>query len=195
MTAFRLLTLFIAFLIPLCADSSNGNGNGNGNGNSSASGNFKASLTGYDEVLPVWTTAAGNITVQVDTSTAKITVAIEYSNLTATPTAVRLHWGPPTVNGPAIMAVCGAPSSNVCPANGATATTFTFTAQALVKVDPQTNLTGSFPAANLNAFVDALNEGVVYANVYTQQLPNGEIRGQLGRGNGPTNPRRGGPKP
>lgn len=183
MRPFCSLGLFITFLIPLCAD----------NGGSTSSGNFKASLTGYDEVLPVWTPATGDITVQVDVAAAKITITLQYSNLNASPaTAVRLYWGQSAVNGQAILTVCGG-SPNVCPTNGAQPATFTFTAQALQAVS-QPGFKEYFPAANLNAFIDSLTQGVVYANISTQQFPNGEIRGQLGHGNSASNGRGGGPK-
>jgi hypothetical protein len=167
-----------------------------------SSGNFKAALSGYEEVLPVWTSATGDVTISVDTSAAKITVTMKYSNLSSAPVAAHLHWGPAGVSGPVILTLCGA-APNVCPANGAAASTFTYTAQALAAVAAPAGLTGYFPAANLTAFIDALQHGAIYANVHTQSLPNGEIRGQVGHGksggvgNGPpdNNPGKGhGPK-
>ena len=152
--------------------------------NPASSGNFKATLTGYEELLPVSTKAIGEITASVDAAAAKSTITLKYFDLGSAPTTAQLHWGQEGVSGPAILTICGGTSGNVCPTNEAAATTFTFTAQALQAVIATAggNLTGSFPAASLEAFTDALRGGVVYENIHTQSLPYGEIRGQLWRG-------------
>ena len=173
----KTLSLFAAaalLIVPVWADNDD---------KASSSGNFKATLSGYEEVLPVWTSATGDMTISVDTSAAKITVTMKYSNLSSAPVAAHLHWGRSGAAGPVILTLCGA-APNVCPANGGAATAFTYTTQALAAVGAPTGLTGYFPAANLTAFIDALKNGVIYANVHTQNFPNGEIRGQVGHGKG-----------
>ncbi len=148
-----------------------------------AAGSFKALMTGYQEISPVYTKGTGEITVASDIDTSKLTITLNYANITAAPIAVRLFWGSAAVTGAPVLNICGSPTSNVCPASGASAT-FTF-APGLIQGVPGTG----FPAGNLSALVDAMQNGVIYANVFTQQFPNGELRGQLGRGFG------GGPKP
>ena len=142
-------------------------------------GTFKAGMSGYEQVLPVYTRATGSVNVKLQETTFAIT--LKYENLTTAPATAQLRWGQSGVTGPAILTICGAPSPNTCPANGAEAT-FTFNAQALQAVSSATP-TGFFPAADLEAFRAALRAGVIHASVQTQRFANGEIRGQLGLGN------------
>jgi hypothetical protein len=143
------------------------------------SGTFKAGMSGYEQVLPVRTKATGSVDVKLQDGS--FTVTLSYENLTTAPTSAQLRWGQAGVTGPLVLTICGAPSSNTCPADGAEAT-FTFNVQALQAVNNATP-TGFFPAADLEAFRDALRAGVINASVQTQRFANGEIRGQLGLGN------------
>lgn len=143
-------------------------------------GSLKTRLTGYEEVLPVYTPASGDVSVRFEESPDRVIVTLRYEKLATAVQAAHLHWGQSGVTGPVILTLCGAQSGNTCPANGDQAL-FTFNAQAVQGVAAGTP-TGFFPANDLNALRDGLRSGVVYANVHTQQFPGGEIRGQLGLG-------------
>jgi hypothetical protein len=145
-----------------------------------STGTFRATLSGFNEVLPVFTTASGEVTVRVEESPGRILVTLKYSNLSSVPLMAHLHWGQKGVNGPVILPICG-PGGETCPANGVERT-FMLPATTLSAAAASGQATGFFPAANAAALVAGLRNGTVYANVHTQQFSGGEIRGQLGRG-------------
>ena len=151
-----------------------------------ATGTFRASLSGFNEVLPVYTTATGDVAVRVEESPARIFVTLKYSNLGSVPLMAHLHWAQKGVSGPIILPICG-PGGETCPANGVEKT-FTLAVTALVAAGPSGQATGFFPAGNVTALLAGLRNGAVYANVHSQQFGGGEIRGQLGRGNSATAP-------
>ena len=153
-----------------------------------AGGPLKTRLSGYEEVLPVYTPASGEVSVRFEESPDRAIVSLRYEKLATPVQAAHLHWGQSGVTGPVILTLCGGASGNTCPANGDEAV-FTFNALAVQGVAAAAP-TGFFPANDLNALREALRRGVVYANVHTREFPGGEIRGQLslgmqdGKGNG-----------
>jgi hypothetical protein len=145
-----------------------------------STGIFRATLSGFNEVLPVFTTATGDVAVRVEESPARIVVTLKYSNLSSVPLMAHLHWGQRGVNGPIILPICG-PAGETCPANGVEKT-FTIPAMSLAAAGASGQATGFFPAGNVAALLAGIRSGAVYANVHSQQFSGGEIRGQLGRG-------------
>jgi hypothetical protein len=112
--------------------------------------NFKADLSGKNEVPPNTTAGSGSVTATYDTDTKKLTWKGSYSGLTGPATAAHFH-------GPAD------PGKN---------------AGVMVPIAPATSpLEGS---ATLNdAQAKALLDGEMYVNVHTAVNKGGEIRGQL----------------
>ncbi len=115
---------------------------------------FAGTLTGGNEVPPKLTPAKGSATATLDTQTKILTYTVEYSDLTAAPTAAHFH-------GPAD--------------EGANA-------GVIVKFDSaQSPISGT--ATLTDDQMSSLMGGKWYANVHSEANPAGEIRGQMVRNN------------
>jgi CHRD domain len=114
--------------------------------------NFKASLSGKNEVPPNSASASGTVTATYDTDSKKLTWKGSYSGLSGPATAAHLH-GP-------------APSGK--------------NAGVMIPINPHgPSFEGS---ATLNdAQAKALMDGDLYVNIHTAANKAGEIRGQLAK--------------
>ena len=124
-----------------------------------ATNTYKANLAGTNEVPPVTSNGAGNVTAVLDVSSKVLTITGTYRNLSGSVIAsgAFVH-GPAdaTANANPLFALTATPTS----ANGGTLvqkTTITLTA----------------------AQVDALRSDMLYINLRTNAYPTGEIRGQI----------------
>lgn len=141
-----------------------------------ASGQHKAVLSGYQEVPSTYTTGSGAATVQADETGKSLTVTLRYSNLKGVAKAAHLHLGQPGVNGGIVASLCGADGKPACPAQ---ATDFVVTVNAA-----DVKAVQGLEAGALDGVLDALEHGALYVNIHTDKFADGEIRGQLRRGNG-----------
>jgi hypothetical protein len=142
------------------------------------SGKFSATMSGFNENLPILTDGTGSFhaTLRGDT----LTYTETFSNLTSPVTQSHIHFGQRAVNGGIFLFLCsnlttptppaGTPA---CPVNGGTVSR-TVTAADVVAVAAQNVPAGSFSAA-----VRILHSKDAYVNVHTVNFPAGEIRGQL----------------
>jgi hypothetical protein len=140
-----------------------------------------ARLSGANEVPAYITNGSGNVTVKVTEAPASISVTIKYENLKGTAQAAHLHLGNKWETGAVVVPICGV-AGRVCPASG-TEQTFTFP----LTVGVITPLPIQGFAGDVASLIQALKSGVIYANVHTNapgNAVNGEIRGQVGRGQG-----------
>ena len=143
------------------------------------SGNFRAHLTGDNEVPPNESQGQGQAIIQVNEDETAISYRLIASNIENV-VASHIHVGAPDVNGPVVAFLFG----NVPPAGGRTdgvLATGTITAA---------NLVGPLTGQPLSALVDEIEAGNTYVNVHTNDgvdppntgpgdFPGGEIRGQL----------------
>ena len=112
--------------------------------------NFKASLSGKNEVPPNGATASGSVTATYDTATKKLTWKGSYSGLSGPATAAHLHGPAPTGKNAGVM----------------------------IPINPHgPSFQGS--ATLTDAQVSALMSGELYVNIHTAANKAGEIRGQL----------------
>ena len=148
----------------------------------------KTRLSGANEIPVNLSTGTGVVSLSVTEAPASISITISYSGLTGNANVAHLHLGNPWENGLPVVTICGGTSGRQCPAQG-TEQTFTFplTGNAITAIPAQ-----AF-TADVATLIRALDKGMIYANVHTNAFPNGEIRGQLGRGRsmGNENPGRG----
>ncbi len=157
-TTLLLSVLFVCFGIP---------------GAQSATELFSADLSGENEVPPINT--AGSATFHTDT----ITFSLTYSGLSANPLVAHLHFGPTKVNGGVMIFLCGGGGQPACPAATSGTVTGTITAANVVGPGAQ-----GITAGDLDSALEAVREGLAYANMHTVNFPSGEIRGQVTRGAG-----------
>ena len=143
----------------------------------SPAGQFKAQLSGFNQVPPVLTAASGAVSAEFDETANTVQVTLTWSGLVGVAQSAQLHFGQKGVNGNIIAFLCGG-GKPACPINeGTLSATIT---PSDVKVIPGQGIA----AGDFEALLLAIRQGAVYVNVYTDKFTAGEIRGQLGRGMG-----------
>jgi hypothetical protein len=147
------------------ANDTNTNNNENNNGiNDSTNVEYSTVLSGDQEVPPVNTQATGI----ADFSPSNDGDSIDYT-ITATDieevTAGHIHFGIESQNGPVVATLFefDSPQNEVSESG-------------TINSD---DLSGPLEGMQISDLVDAFNDGNTYANIHTQQNPNGEIRGQI----------------
>lgn len=126
---------------------------------------YTAHLDGAGEVPDVVTLAQGQAVFKV--GDGEISYRLIASNIDQAVQA-HIHLGTAEVNGPVVAFLFG-PSAGVD--NDGVLATGTITAA---------NLRGPLLGADLQALIDAMEDGEAYVNVHTVANPGGEIRGQIG---------------
>ena len=142
----------------------------------SGHGQFKADLTGYNEVPAVVTTASGQVTVAVSSDQTELNVTLNFSKLLGVAQSASLYLGSSATTGGVVATLCGG-TTPACPTAADGMVTVTLSASDVLAVAAQ-GLAAGDPAS----VIQALANGALYVNVVTTKFPNGEIRGQLGRG-------------
>ena len=137
---------------------------------------FSASLVGDNEVPPINT--AGSADFQMDIGNT-ITFSLAFSGLSSNLIFSHLHFAPTKVPGGIMIFLCGGGGQPACP--GGTSGTITGTITAGNVTGPTSQ--GIAPG-DLNSALEAVRDGIAYANMHTTMFPGGEIRGQVRRGEG-----------
>lgn len=140
---------------------------------------FSASLRPSHEVPAVSSpAAAGEFRATLDPINDVLDYELSFSGLQANVLQAHIHIAQPNVNGGIVLWLCGTAANPgpagtpTCPASGA--------------------ITGQLRAANVTAVatqgialgdfdevIEAMRDGLAYANVHSVQSPGGEIRGQI----------------
>jgi hypothetical protein len=150
-----------------------------GAGSLLAESQFKANLSGYDEVPTVSTASSGHISVQIAKDEKSLSVTLTFSKLEGVAQSATLHFGAPATSGGVFAFICGSPKPS-CPTTTDGTVTTTIAANDIIALTSQ-----GIVAADLAAVIRAIENGSVYANVRTTKFSTGEIRGQLDHGGGP----------
>jgi CHRD domain len=171
-----LLALLALGVLPAPAGAQ-GKGNGKSQGN--GQGQFGAVLTGYQEVPAISTRGRAELRARLrDSSTLEF--ELRYADLEGgNPSAAHIHLGQRGATGGVVAFLCGGGNKPACPAAPSGTVTGT-----IVAADVQAVPAQGIAANEFNEVVAALRAGVTYANVHNATYPNGEIRGQIGPGNG-----------
>lgn len=141
--------------------------------------NYRAHLSGDNEVPPRETRAQGQAIVQLSRDKTQLDYRLIASNIENV-VASHIHIGPAGVNGPVVAFLFGAVAPGAGRTDGVLATG-TITGADLV---------GPLAGQPLSALIDAIEAGNTYVNVHTNDgvpptntgpgdFPGGEIRGQL----------------
>jgi hypothetical protein len=137
---------------------------------------FSASLSGAEEVPPINTDGSGAFRMQIRDT---ITFTLTFDGLSSPLSVAHLHFGQTNVSGGVMIFLCGGGGQPACPATTSGTITGTITAA---------NVTGpaaqGIAAGDLDSALEAVRDGLSYANMHTTNFPGGEIRGQLRRGRG-----------
>ena len=141
-----------------------------------AKGQFKADLTGFNEVPAVLTTGSGQVTVAPSSDQKSLAVTLNFTKLVGVAQSASLYLGLPSTTGGAVALICGG-TKPACPTTADGTVTITLSANDVLAVPAQ-----GLAAADLASALEALANGSIYVNVITNKFPSGEVRGQLGRG-------------
>lgn len=144
---------------------------------------MRASLSGFNEVLPKATMATGEFKAKA--SGGKIVFTLTYSGLTTPAFMAHFHFAQPAVNGGIFIWLCGRPGTpahQICPPGTTARATVTGTITAS-DIQPL-NAVGTPADQDLNAgdmatALRIIESGDAYVNVHSDRFPGGEIRGQI----------------
>jgi hypothetical protein len=137
---------------------------------------FSASLAGANEVPPI--NSAGTAAFEMTISDT-ITFSLTFSGLSSTLVVSHLHFAPTKVAGGVMIFLCGGGNQPACPA--ATSGTINGTITAANVTGPSAQ---GITAGDLTSALEAVRDGLSYANMHTTTFPGGEIRGNVKRGGG-----------
>jgi hypothetical protein len=135
---------------------------------------FSADLAGENEVPPINTAGSATFDMAIGNT---ITFSLTFSGLSSNLLVAHLHFAPTKVAGGVMIFLCGGGGQPACPS--ATSGTITGTITAANVVGPTTQ---GITAGDLDSALEAVREGLAYANMHTANFPGGEIRGQVHRG-------------
>lgn len=143
-----------------------------------AGGKLTASLRGFEEVPATEVVNSGSFNATVNGAGTEVTYTLTYNVPEGTVTQAHLHFAQKGVNGGIVVFLCsnlgnGPAGTQSCPEHGGTIRG-TFTADDVLAVGAQ-----SAAAGDLDSVLRAARAGIVYANVHTNELPGGSIRGQV----------------
>jgi hypothetical protein len=138
---------------------------------------FSARLIGAEEVPPINT--AGTADFQMTIQQGTITFELTWAGLSAPAEVAHLHFAPTKVSGGVMIFLCGGGNQPACPATTEGTITGTITSA---------NVTGptaqGINPGDLDSALEAVRDGLSYANIHNENFPSGEIRGQVRRGSG-----------
>jgi hypothetical protein len=144
-----------------------------------AKANFRATLTGYQEVPAVNTVAEGVFEAKLEG--AGFSYTLTYSGLQAPVQQAHIHFAQPSVNGSIVVWLCGTTAlpgpagTPPCPGTSGSVSGFVTADNVLAASTASQQLA----AKDLDAVIEAMLAGVAYANIHTTASPGGEIRGQI----------------
>jgi hypothetical protein len=130
---------------------------------------FQALMTNQGEVPPTPSAGRGlaSLVLSADGSTLYYNVSI--TGMSSSVTAAHIHLGPRGQNGEVVVNFCGAGNTPACTSEG------TIASGAITS----SSLVGPLAGHSLADLIVAMTAGGTYANVHSQEFPNGEIRGQV----------------
>jgi hypothetical protein len=131
--------------------------------------------------------AKGTFKAVIDETNQTITYELSYEGLEGVVSQAHIHIGQRGANGGVSVFLCGNaptvppaafPQPPACPASPATVTGVV-TAAMIIGPAGQGIAPSSATANEFAELVDALRDGLTYANVHSSKFPGGEVRGQV----------------
>ena len=167
----------VAVVLALAATSLAVAGGGHDGKGKNKSGDFVASLDGFQETPSLNSTGSAKFSATVESD--KITYKLDWEGLSGPPLFAHVHVGQRGVAGGVSFFLCGGGGKPQC--TQATSGSASGTVVAADVVGPAGQ---GFNPGDLASVIAAIKAGVTYANIHTTKFPAGEIRGQLDRGHG-----------
>jgi len=135
-----------------------------------AAGDFKAELTGAEEVPPVETETTGEAKFELNEEMTEMEFELEIDKGVGILGAAgaHIHCAPAGVNGPVAAFLAGAVAGGF---NGDLEIKATLT---------DANVLATACGASLAELIDSMEAGDTYVNVHSIDFPGGEVRGQIG---------------
>lgn len=139
----------------------------------------RGALSGYQEIMTVSSGAHGSFQGKINPAETELAYELEYAGLEGTITQAHIHLGARGTNGGIMIWLCGT-ATNPSPVAGTPTClqegtiTGTVTAADVIGPAGQGVAAGEFAEA-----LNAIREGLAYANVHTSKFTGGEIRGQI----------------
>jgi hypothetical protein len=133
--------------------------------------NFRAHLSGDQEVPPVETRATGQAVFQLSKDGTELSYRLIVANIQNV-TMAHIHLGQDWVNGPVVVWLypSGPPAELIPGRSSGVLATGVITAD---------NLVGPLAGSTVLDLIEEMAAGNTYVNVHTSQFPPGEIRGQI----------------
>ncbi len=133
--------------------------------------NFRAHLSGKEEVPPAATRAQGQAVFQLSKDGESMHFQLNVANIENILQA-HIHVGEPGVNGPVVAFLYpSGPPPILIPGR--------FQGVLAAGVITSANLVGPLVGQTLQDLVQNMMDGNTYVNVHTSQFPGGEVRGQI----------------
>jgi hypothetical protein len=133
--------------------------------------NFRAHLSGDQEVPPVETRATGQAIFQLSKDGTELSYKLIVANIEDLRMA-HIHLAPAGVNGPVVAWLYpSAPPAQLIPGR--------FNGVLAEGIITEANLVGPLAGLPFSSLIDAMKAGDTYVNVHTSTYPGGEIRGQI----------------
>jgi hypothetical protein len=140
---------------------------------------FRAKMTGDQEVPLVNTDATGTIRLSANPQQKDaLNYDLTITNLNGAVTGAHIHMGVRGNNGP-IVANLNTPGTSAASASSSSGQGSAMTSNSVSGIITSIDLKGPLAGKQISDLVRLIQDGRAYANVHTEQHPNGEIRGQI----------------
>jgi hypothetical protein len=138
---------------------------------------FSAELSGANEVPPINSSGTADFDMTIRAGVNNF--SLSFADLPSPLSSAHLHFAPSKVAGGVMIFLCGGGGQPACPATTSGNITGKITAA---------NVTGptgqGIAVGDLDSALEAVRDGLSYANMHTTNFPGGKIRGNVQRGAG-----------
>ena len=133
-------------------------------------------LTGYQETPGVSSTGTGTWRAEIDDDAQMITFELTYTGLSSPAQASHVHFGNRFDAGGVSFFLCGGGGKPACPPGTTDEAVVTGTITPANVIGPANQ---GIAAGQFDRIVQAIRDGMTYANIHTANFPGGEIRAQI----------------
>jgi len=133
-------------------------------------------LTGYQETPGVFSTGTGSFSAEIDDDAQVITFELTYTGLSGPAAVAHIHFGNRFDAGGVSVFFCGGGGRPACPPGTTDEAVVTGTITPANVIGPANQGIGP---GQFDRLVQAIRDGMTYANVHTANFPAGEIRAQV----------------